>query len=140
MAAVSQDTLTSIVDRSRRSFSQGSSILSTCSALHPYLHTVRSMYRPRSTDTYLYLYPFAAIRPSSQVVGSRQEPTPGRSPGHEVLRFQEPPLTASTPLLCTDSCSWLFEPVRGRVAFFSLPHSYHSMWRSLQALGVRTLV
>lgn len=77
----------------------------------PYIHNLhteysteyRVWYRVRSTDTDLYLYPFAAIRPSSQVAGSRQEPTPGRSPGHEVLRFQEAPLSASTPLLCTDS-------------------------------------
>ena len=120
MAAVSQDTLTSIVDRSRRSFSQGSSILSTCSALHPY---IQYRYTVQSTDTYLYLYPFAAICPSVQVVGSRQVPTPGRSPGHEALRFQEPPLTASTPLLRTivQIAHGLFEPVRGMVSFFPFP-------------------
>ena len=31
----------------------------------------------------------------------------------------------------------LFEPVRGMISFFPFPHSYHSMWRSLQALGVK---
>lgn len=64
VAAVNQDTLTSIVDRSRRSFSQGSSILSTCSALHPYLHTVRSMVQ---TTKYWYLPVFVSVRRYSPV-------------------------------------------------------------------------